>query len=439
MPLCGPGASKALFPNKFGGVTRLTNARIAYLVRQAQIEWDGDSLPQMAARWGVTRRRLRQALRSWRTSGVVPRLNPARRPRIPLIPEEVRRSLLAEWQRVRRGPSYLWRAAPRHGYEVSHRQVTAFARFQGLPRPNARKQRKRKRCRYERAHSGSLLHGDFHRTREAHPHCILWLDDASRMIWAGGEFDGPLTEHAIATVEKALEVAGRWNPRCARSSPIAGRPCSSASGRAHLGGRASSRSFGRTEGSARWSHCRTTLGGTGRSSGSGWSMTGIGGDSRPWRSSSTSRTTSSMGRSWEGPEAVGGGRFQDPGTTFEREAGMTRSREGIPQALPRELTERFRKHAARRWKERCARVEVRIRGRFAQVDAYLDDEGAKGKEEAVPTHLCRLEYAGRPDLWRFTFDEYGTERYERSYLPSGSMGGTPEECFDCAGLAFLSH
>lgn len=82
---------------------------------------------------------------------------------------------------------------------------------------------------------------------------------------------------------------------------------------------------------------------------------------------------------------------------------------------------------------------MRIRGRFAQVEAYRDDEGAKGKEEPVPIHLCRLEYAGRPDLWRSAFYEYSTERYERSYLPIGSMGGTPEECLDCAGVAFLSH
>jgi putative transposase len=37
------------------------------------------------------------------------------------------------------------------------------------------------------------------------------MDDASRMILAGGEFDSPTTENAIATVEKALEVARRWN------------------------------------------------------------------------------------------------------------------------------------------------------------------------------------------------------------------------------------
>ena len=50
---------------------------------------------------------------------------------------------------------------------------------EGRTRPNSRKQGKRKRCRYEREHSGSLLHGDWHRTTENHPYAIVWLDDAS--------------------------------------------------------------------------------------------------------------------------------------------------------------------------------------------------------------------------------------------------------------------
>ena len=103
---------------------------------------------------------------------------------------------------------------------------------------------------------------------------------------------------------------------------------------------------------------------------------------------------------------------------------MSRSAEGIPPKLRRELTERLRIHAQKRWSERCARVEVRFRGRYAQVDAYCYDEESPGKEESVPTHLCRLEYAGRPDIWGFAFFKYSTERYERSFLPTGSMGGT---------------
>lgn len=84
-------------------------------------------------------------------------------------------------------------------------------RSHGLVDPNPRKQKKRSRCRYERAHSGSLLHGDFHRTSERHPYVILWEDDASRMILAGGEFPESSTEHAIATLREALQVAKEWN------------------------------------------------------------------------------------------------------------------------------------------------------------------------------------------------------------------------------------
>jgi hypothetical protein len=108
----------------------------------------------------------------------------------------------------------------------------------------------------------------------------------------------------------------------------------------------------------------------------------------------------------------------------------------IPEVVQGQLRKRLAIHAAQTWKERCARVEVSFRGRFAVVDAYLRDEET-GKEEEVSTHLCRLEYVGRPDLWGFAFYKYSEERYERSYLPNGSMGGTPEECFDCAGLAYL--
>ncbi len=116
---------------------------------------------------------------------------------------------------------------------------------------------------------------------------------------------------------------------------------------------------------------------------------------------------------------------------------MTRATPGIPPKLQRELTERLQTHAQKRWRERGARVAVRFRGRYAHVDAYGYDEESPGKPESVPTHLCRLEYVGRPDVWGFAFYKYSTERTERSYLPSGSMGGTPEECFDCTGLAYL--
>ena len=80
-------------------------------------------------------------------------------------------------------------------------QIYRFGKAQGWVVPNPRKQRRRRYVRYERSHAGSLVHGGFHRTSEAHPHCILWMDDASRMILAGGEFSEATAKAAITTLE----------------------------------------------------------------------------------------------------------------------------------------------------------------------------------------------------------------------------------------------
>jgi putative transposase len=211
VPFAAVRGLERLTPPPSSGVTKLTDARLAYLVDQAQRGWDGDTLPQMAARWAVTRRWLRKLLQRWRDSGVVPRLNPNRRPKGPPLTPEQLQLIVAEWERAPRGATQLWKALARRGVHLPHAKVHAYLRQQGWSVPNPRKQKPRRRCRYERDHSGSLLHADYHRTTEAHPHCILWLDDASRMILSGGEFAEATSEHAIETLAEALEVAARWN------------------------------------------------------------------------------------------------------------------------------------------------------------------------------------------------------------------------------------
>ena len=114
----------------------------------------------------------------------MPRLNRKRRPSAPPLTEGQKALLAREWQRTRKGPTKLWRALQGRGFDLPHEKVYQYAKSQGWSRPNPRKQRKRSRCRYEREHSGSLLHGDYHRTSSAHPYVILWEDDASRMILA---------------------------------------------------------------------------------------------------------------------------------------------------------------------------------------------------------------------------------------------------------------
>jgi transposase InsO family protein len=96
------------------------------------------------------------------------------------------------------------------GIRIAHGKVYRYACSRGWAVPNPRKQRPRGRCRYEREHTGSLVHTDFHRTSLTHPHVILYEDDASRMVLAGGEFSEQSTGHAIEVLEEALAVAASW-------------------------------------------------------------------------------------------------------------------------------------------------------------------------------------------------------------------------------------
>ncbi len=199
----GPGASLV--------VTRLTDRRIEWLIRQAQGKaTPHEAVGQMAARWGVSVRWLRKLLQRWRQSGVVPRLNPRRRPPAPPLTEEQKRILDEEWRHTRRGASKLYRALAKRGIHIPKMQIYRYGKTQGWVVPNPRKQRRRRYVRYEREHSGSLVHGDFHRTTDQHPHCILWEDDASRKVLAGGEFSEETAAVAIATLEMARQRAAEW-------------------------------------------------------------------------------------------------------------------------------------------------------------------------------------------------------------------------------------
>jgi hypothetical protein len=109
------------------------------------------------------------------------------------------------------------------------------------------------------------------------------------------------------------------------------------------------------------------------------------------------------------------------------------------------LRARLERHVRTHWKDRCREVVVRFRGAFAYVDAFpLDRQFMPGttpeeraRIEATPTHLCRLGYTGRANLWAFAFFKYSDEKYEPSFLPSGASVGAPEEAFDCAARVYL--
>jgi len=106
------------------------------------------------------------------------------------------------WEETRLGARMLYHDLKSRGHTIPRHKIHSYLRKTGRTIPNPNKQKKRKRCRYERDHSFSLVHGDWHRTTEDHPHAIIWLDDASRYILAGGEFENATGENSIATIQE---------------------------------------------------------------------------------------------------------------------------------------------------------------------------------------------------------------------------------------------
>ncbi|MEA2053677.1 MAG: hypothetical protein U9O96_00945 [Candidatus Thermoplasmatota archaeon] len=100
----------------------------------------------------------------------------------------------------------------------------------------------------------------------------------------------------------------------------------------------------------------------------------------------------------------------------------------IPEKERERLEERLRNYAKEEWN---TMIRIRFRGRFAYIDAI--DPDAPGR----PTHLCRLEWLGNPDSWRFAFYKYSDERYAPCVGSRGTFEVTAEDAFDCSAGCYL--
>ena len=213
---CNRSGVQELFPARLferkavRGVVKLTPRRIALICREAARGWVSHSPKTLARQWGVTDRRIRQIAQQHRETGQVPTLNPARRPKGPALTTAEKELITQARQETQRGATKIHKHLVAQGHDIPKHKIHDYCRQQKWTTPNPRKQRKRTRCRYEREHSGSLIHGDWHRTSEEHPQVIIWLDDASRKVLFAAEFPTLSGELSIATLDQALANAAQW-------------------------------------------------------------------------------------------------------------------------------------------------------------------------------------------------------------------------------------
>lgn len=122
------------------------------------------------------------------------------------IPEEDERIVLQAFQTYKVGARRL-ESIIRADYKrhIPHNRIHVVLLKHGLAKPNRNKQKRRKPwVRFERDHSLTTVQMDWHESKINRKQVCVVLDDASRKILAGGEFDRATAENSIKLVKQVL-------------------------------------------------------------------------------------------------------------------------------------------------------------------------------------------------------------------------------------------
>ncbi len=93
--------------------------------------------------------------------------------------------------------------------KLSHNKIHQVLLKHGLARENENKKKRRKAwIRYERKHSLTAVHLDWHTSKINRKEVCVVIDDSSRFILEGGEFDSATAENSINLIQKAIDDYG---------------------------------------------------------------------------------------------------------------------------------------------------------------------------------------------------------------------------------------
>jgi putative transposase len=124
------------------------------------------------------------------------------------IPEKWREFIDIEWERQRVNALYLERAVSYYQkVRIPHNTIHRIMLEKGYAvEQESKKKRRKPWIRYERAHSLSAVHMDWHISREVPGKqvCVV-LDDASRKVLSGAEFESATEENSVLLLKEALE------------------------------------------------------------------------------------------------------------------------------------------------------------------------------------------------------------------------------------------
>jgi len=157
----------------------------------------------------ITSRRFRQLYCKYKTTDEVPAIGRnIGRPKKEL-PQQYENLIVQKFEKYHLNALYIEKVifAENH-IRIPHNTIHKVLISKGLAKEEPNKQKRRKAwIRYEREHSLSAGHLDWHEPSDGKKVCVV-LDDASRKILAGGEFEAATEENSIKLVEEVIDKYG---------------------------------------------------------------------------------------------------------------------------------------------------------------------------------------------------------------------------------------
>lgn len=192
----------------------------AVVLDQSQVEWvikaksEGRLTNEEIARaQGVSVSRVQQLHREYRRTGTTPVLKRAGRPRLPDASEQERAVIKLAFERFRACACYLEPLILFHyGIKINHKRIHRVLREEGLALSEPRKWKRKKWIRYEREHSNSLWHVDWHQIKDARwkgQWLVCYEDDSSRLISGHGVYPTLTSPYSVEVLDKAIRKYGR--------------------------------------------------------------------------------------------------------------------------------------------------------------------------------------------------------------------------------------
>jgi len=178
-------------------VMKLDQRKIHWIIRQNQ---KGVPTKQIALDMKISQRRVQQVLKSYREQMQEPTVGENMgRPRKPF--EEREAQVISEAFELYRFGARMLEVVVKKVFKIriSHNRIHMYLKAADLAHEDPNKKERRKWVRYERTHSLSAGHIDWHESGWSDFKVCVIIDDASRMILAGGEFKMLMTASSAAS------------------------------------------------------------------------------------------------------------------------------------------------------------------------------------------------------------------------------------------------